>query len=1109
MDFIKALCLVTLTIIIYDLKNEMYDLKNKKNEIRSAVEQIDRLPTYIVPTNYNIKLIPYFENYTLYTLEGETSIRIRIYQKTQYIYLHQYFLVIFDTPTLINEDNGNSYKLLWEQHIMYNSTTHILTFYLAEDLSPGFYILNMKFYGMPVHPKENILNSFINGTDVIWLNTGHFQPIRGRRLFPCWDEPAFKTTFKISILHHENYTALSNTPIQKLEFADNNMVWTHFRTTPLMSTYHVAVVLTNFLSDSINANAFEHQAIWCTTDSAQYTKFAENIFEIVTSHLGTRWNKKIAKLDHVVLPESENMWDWHFRDGMSLWGLIFYRERKIIYNEAIDPPSRKIEITRLVVHEIAHYLSNNLIRLSWWSYLWITDGIAGLLAANAINEIFPDSRISDLFVVQMQHDSLNLDTHSLMKPLQQKINDIADIDLLFTSVSYIKGKYPVVNVIQDSRNDHVIISHKGNSWWIPITYTTQTDLHFNDTKPYYWLTPYTEKIIIPNIKQFDWIILNLQQTGYYRVNYDLTMWQRIISYLNSDNYKNIHILNRAQILDDAFYFAIEEKSLNLSTFWNLSHYLSRETDYVAWYPMIKIEIFKIQIAKWACVLGDSDCRIIATSRLEWHFTNPEKHKYIYCLVYTSVLIMHNTSKKTMDRMEQQIEFMHETILKITKSLERTNNKMIIFRYIAYFKLWNLLYFMVKNLRRTSSYFSMFLFVTYYFLRECILLRITFIILSYFMKNEKNEFHSAVEQINRLPTYTVPTNYNIKLIPYFKKNSTAYTLRGETSTRIHIHKKTRNICFHQYFLFIFNISTLINEDNGIYLFLWPQYTHYNPVTHILTFYLTQDLLPGFYILNIKFYGMSILPKENDLKISYINRTPDVMWLNAVYFQPIRGRRLFPCWDEPAFKATFNISILHHENYTALSNMPIQKLEFTDNNMVWTHFRTTPLMSTYHVAVVLTNFHSHRINANTSEHQAIWCRIYSAQYTKFAENIFEIVTSHLGIRWNKKIAKLDHVVLPESENMWNWYLRDGMSQWGLIFYRETRVLYNEAIDPPSRKIEIMRLVTHEVVHHWLNNLVRLSWWSYLWIIDGIAGLLAANAINEVAFLFTCIFGIGELI
>jgi len=143
-----------------------------------------------------------------------------------------------------------------------------------------------------------------------------------------------------------------------------------------------------------------------------------------------------------------------------------------------------------------------------------------------------------------------------------------------------------------------------------------------------------------------------------------------------------------------------------------------------------------------------------------------------------------------------------------------------------------------------------------------------------MKNEKNEFRSAVEQINRLPTYIVPTNYNIKLIPYFEKNYTAYTL-GEISTRIHIHKKTRYIYLLEYFLFISDTPILINENNGNIYLLWQQYTYYNPITHILKFYLTQDLLPGFYILNIKFYGMSVLPKENNFKISYINRRPDVM------------------------------------------------------------------------------------------------------------------------------------------------------------------------------------------------------------------------------------------
>ncbi|KYQ50501.1 Aminopeptidase N [Trachymyrmex zeteki] len=724
-------------------------MRNEKNKFRSAVEQIDRLPTYIVPTNYNIKLKPQLlianteKNYTAHTLEGETSTRIHILKKTRYIYLQGYFLFIYDTPTLINENNGNVYELL--QHMFYNPATHILTFYLTEDLSPGFYILNTKFYGTSVLPKKDVFKiAYTNKRrDVIWSNALNFQPIRGRQLFPCWDEPAFKATFKISILHHENHTALSNMPIENLEYVNNNMVWTHFHITPLMSTYHVAVALINFPSYRINVNTSKHQTIWGSTYPSQYTKFAENMFEIVTSYLGIMWNKTISKIDHVVFPESENIWNWYLRDGVSQWGLIFYRETRILYNEAVDPPSRKIEIMRLVAREAVHHWFSNLVNLSWWSYLWITDGIAGLLVANAINEIFPDSRISDLFVVQIQHDSLNLDTHSLMKPLQQEITYIADIDLLVISVSYIKApvifrmfrhmltdavfwnginkylnmdqlssessaydlwismqmalfksnykdtfepvmsdlksimnkwtttsQYPVLNVIRESRSGNIIISQEKNTWWIPITYTTQTELNFNDTVPRRWLTPNDQQIIILNVTQFDWIIFNLQQTGYYRVNYELTMWQRIAYYLNSNNYKNIHVLNRAQILDDAFYLAIEEKSINLSTFWDLSNYLSRETDYVAWYPMIKafeyLSIFipfseigleekmrrilptvfkkigykeipnendltkclRQEIAKWACVLGDSDCRNNAKSKLEWHLANPEKHKIL-------------------------------------------------------------------------------------------------------------------------------------------------------------------------------------------------------------------------------------------------------------------------------------------------------------------------------------------------------------------------------------------------------------------------------------------------------------------------------------------------
>jgi len=78
------------------------------------------------------------------------------------------------------------------------------------------------------------------------------------------------------------------------------------------------------------------------------------------------------------------------------------------------------------------------------------------------------------------------------------------------------------------------------------------------------------------------------ETGYYRVNYDSENWHKIIYYLNSKSgeYKNINVINRAKIIDDAFHLTMAHQ-LNVSIFWELIKYLSQETNYVAWYPMIK------------------------------------------------------------------------------------------------------------------------------------------------------------------------------------------------------------------------------------------------------------------------------------------------------------------------------------------------------------------------------------------------------------------------------------------------------------------------------------------------------------------------------------------
>ncbi|XP_029659333.1 membrane alanyl aminopeptidase-like isoform X2 [Formica exsecta] len=158
--------------------------------------------------------------------------------------------------------------------------------------------------------------------------------------------------------------------------------------------------------------------------------------------------------------------------------------------------------------------------------------------------------------------------------------------------------YPVLNILHhDADSVNISIENldvTNENRWIPISYTTEKNSNFNNPAPLFCLNPpkkpfnpYNQYFILPiGYRENGWIIFNIQQTGYYRVNYDDIYWQKIALYLNSENYRKIHVLNRAQIIDDAFHFLLLHK-LKPNTFWVLTKYLSQETDYIAWYPMFK------------------------------------------------------------------------------------------------------------------------------------------------------------------------------------------------------------------------------------------------------------------------------------------------------------------------------------------------------------------------------------------------------------------------------------------------------------------------------------------------------------------------------------------
>lgn len=122
------------------------------------------------------------------------------------------------------------------------------------------------------------------------------------------------------------------------------------------------------------------------------------------------------------------------------------------------------------------------------------------------------------------------------------------------------------------------------SWYIPLNFATESDHDFENTTITHYFVDGESSTNIPFPVGFDvnqWFIFNKQQIGYYRVNYDNENWNAIANLLNSERYSDIHVLNRAQLIDDAMNLAADGY-LDYSIAMDILNYLGRETDYIPW-----------------------------------------------------------------------------------------------------------------------------------------------------------------------------------------------------------------------------------------------------------------------------------------------------------------------------------------------------------------------------------------------------------------------------------------------------------------------------------------------------------------------------------------------
>jgi len=418
-----------------------------------------RLPTTVLPHAYRLTLTP---DLGAATFTGEVEIDVTVGVATDQVVLNAAELAI--TSAEVVAAGGDA---LAAASVDLDDAEERVALTFGPGLAVGPATLRLAFTGILNDKLRGFYRSTFTDEDGVEhvIATTQMESTDARRAFPCFDEPAFKATFEVTLVIDDHLAAYSNSPIVDETPEPGGRKRVHFGPTMVMSTYLVAFVVGPLgHTDPVDVDGVPLRVVH-PLGKGHLTEFALEVgahaLRFFTEYFGIPYPGD--KVDMVAIPD--------FAAGaMENLGCITYRESALLVDPATAARVELERIADVVCHEMAHMWFGDLVTMKWWNGIWLNEAFATFMEVLAVDAFRPDWQRWVSFGVEREA-AMAVDGLHATRPVEFPVGRPEEAEGMFDVLTYQKGgsvlrmleQFIGPDVFREGIHDYLVTHSYGNT----------------------------------------------------------------------------------------------------------------------------------------------------------------------------------------------------------------------------------------------------------------------------------------------------------------------------------------------------------------------------------------------------------------------------------------------------------------------------------------------------------------------------------------------------------------------------------------------------------------------------------------------------------------------